>query len=341
MLEEMEEEDLDSDFEVESYRARPTRRHRRRAGVAPSRAAPRGPPRAAAAAPRALPAAGAATGAAAAGAATAAPRSLGGRRAAPGWRRRALWTARLGARSAAQCCGAALPQGAARGRGDHQGGGGRHRGLRASPSCAPTTSTTAGCGRAGGLGLGTAVCSCCWHCCGTPGCRRHGLLSLLTDRTLSTHHPTPYPQGKLLQFDGYHKRHKVAYDDGEEEWVSLAREPFRWLTPRARSSGCTPELRHLMTAAGGRGPGRRRRGHARPRCSRGRRPARPRWPARRGQCRVAGGLSRACAGEGILCLRGRAVLQQPVWGTRKRLHSRAAPGPGSCATACPAAVPAV
>ena len=41
-------------------------------------------------------------------------------------------------------------------------------------------------------------------------------------------------QGKLLQFDSYHKRSKILYDDGEEEWVSLSRETFKWLTPRGR-----------------------------------------------------------------------------------------------------------
>lgn len=69
-------------------------------------------------------------------------------------------------------------------------------------------------------------------------------------------HPTPshtHPrtlQGKLVQFDSYHKRHKVAYDDGDEEWVSLPREAFRWLTPRARSAGCTREYRALMQQLG-------------------------------------------------------------------------------------------
>lgn len=62
--------------------------------------------------------------------------------------------------------------------------------------------------------------------------------------------PLPSLQGRLVQFDSYHKRHKVCYDDGEEEWVSLAREPFRWLTPRARSAGCTPDFRMLMQQLG-------------------------------------------------------------------------------------------
>ena len=44
-------------------------------------------------------------------------------------------------------------------------------------------------------------------------------------------------QGELLAFDSYHKRSKVLYDDGEEEWVALQREMFTWLTPRARAAG--------------------------------------------------------------------------------------------------------
>ncbi len=32
--------------------------------------------------------------------------------------------------------------------------------------------------------------------------------------------------------------------------MSLAREPFRWLTPRARSAGCAPEFRTLMQQLG-------------------------------------------------------------------------------------------
>lgn len=55
---------------------------------------------------------------------------------------------------------------------------------------------------------------------------------------LAVHPPGPLAapilQGKVLQFDSYHKRSKILYDDGEEEWVSLAREKFRWLTPRGR-----------------------------------------------------------------------------------------------------------
>lgn len=34
-------------------------------------------------------------------------------------------------------------------------------------------------------------------------------------------------QGRLAGFDAYHKRSKVCYDDGQEEWLSLAKERFR------------------------------------------------------------------------------------------------------------------
>ena len=34
-------------------------------------------------------------------------------------------------------------------------------------------------------------------------------------------------QGELSGFDAYHKRSKVCYDDGQEEWVSLMQETFR------------------------------------------------------------------------------------------------------------------
>lgn len=41
----------------------------------------------------------------------------------------------------------------------------------------------------------------------------------------------------MLAFDCYHKRNKILYDDGEEEWVALQRELFSWLTPRAFAAG--------------------------------------------------------------------------------------------------------
>lgn len=53
-----------------------------------------------------------------------------------------------------------------------------------------------------------------------------------------------------MQFDGYHKRHKILYDDAQEEWVSLSREAFRWLTPRGRSAGCTTDFRAAMAVLG-------------------------------------------------------------------------------------------
>jgi hypothetical protein len=53
-------------------------------------------------------------------------------------------------------------------------------------------------------------------------------------------------KGRLAQFDSYHKRHKLIYDDGEEEWVALSREKFAWLTPRAASSGCSVQARETV-----------------------------------------------------------------------------------------------
>jgi hypothetical protein len=44
-------------------------------------------------------------------------------------------------------------------------------------------------------------------------------------------------QGELVAFDYYHKRSKVLYDDGEEEWIALPRHTFCWVTPRARGAG--------------------------------------------------------------------------------------------------------
>ena len=57
-------------------------------------------------------------------------------------------------------------------------------------------------------------------------------------------------KGKIIQFDSYHKRHKIMYDDGEEEWVALPREIFRYLSPRAKSAGCTPAFRTAMSDLG-------------------------------------------------------------------------------------------
>ncbi len=57
-------------------------------------------------------------------------------------------------------------------------------------------------------------------------------------------------KGKLIQFDSYHKRHKVVYDDGEEEWIALPRESFRYLTPRTLSAGCNATFRKAMSQLG-------------------------------------------------------------------------------------------
>ena len=62
-------------------------------------------------------------------------------------------------------------------------------------------------------------------------------------------------QGALRSYDGYHKRHKLLYDDSADEWVALARQRFRWLTPRGRSAGArlsisqTSEVEQIHLAA--------------------------------------------------------------------------------------------
>ncbi|CAL8467270.1 g6807 [Coccomyxa elongata] len=57
-------------------------------------------------------------------------------------------------------------------------------------------------------------------------------------------------KGEVTAFDSYHKRNKIMYDDGEEEWVALQRETFSWLTPRASAAGATPELASAMRLLG-------------------------------------------------------------------------------------------
>lgn len=64
------------------------------------------------------------------------------------------------------------------------------------------------------------------------------------------HSFTPCYKGKLCQFDSYHKRHKVLYDDGEEEWVALPKETFRCLLPRAASAENTASMKSAMTILG-------------------------------------------------------------------------------------------
>lgn len=60
-------------------------------------------------------------------------------------------------------------------------------------------------------------------------------------------------QGTLAALDGYHKRAKVVYDDGEEEWLSLPKHAFRWLAPRARSAGCGEPLKRALYTLGAQG----------------------------------------------------------------------------------------
>ena len=60
-------------------------------------------------------------------------------------------------------------------------------------------------------------------------------------------------QGEVVSFDAYHKRVKLRYDDGHEEWVAPQREQFRWLLPRAASAGSTAAMGQLMAELGAAG----------------------------------------------------------------------------------------
>ena len=60
-------------------------------------------------------------------------------------------------------------------------------------------------------------------------------------------------QGEVIGFDAYHKRVKLRFDDGYEEWVAPQKEQFRWLLPRAASAGCTAAMAHLMADLGAKG----------------------------------------------------------------------------------------
>jgi hypothetical protein len=57
-------------------------------------------------------------------------------------------------------------------------------------------------------------------------------------------------QAELSSYDGYRKRCKLTYDDGEEEWLALHREKFRWLAPRGRSAGYSQTMKEAMTYLG-------------------------------------------------------------------------------------------
>ena len=58
-------------------------------------------------------------------------------------------------------------------------------------------------------------------------------------------------RGTLSAYDAYHKRAKVAFDGGADEWLPLGRDRVAWLAPRARSAGgACPELAAAMAALG-------------------------------------------------------------------------------------------
>lgn len=49
-------------------------------------------------------------------------------------------------------------------------------------------------------------------------------------------------QGRILEVVGEEGECRVLYDDDMQERLTLPRERFRWLAPRARSAGATPAL---------------------------------------------------------------------------------------------------
>ena len=49
-------------------------------------------------------------------------------------------------------------------------------------------------------------------------------------------------QGRILEVLGEAGECRVLYDDDMQERLTLPRERFRWLAPRARSAGATPAL---------------------------------------------------------------------------------------------------
>ncbi len=78
---------------------------------------------------------------------------------------------------------------------------------------------------------------------------------------LSSHGLTQLPirvmlmwvQATIVVYDSYHKRCKVQYDDGEEEWLALPKQRFRWLLPRAQSAGCNQAIQASLAAVGAEG----------------------------------------------------------------------------------------
>ena len=60
--------------------------------------------------------------------------------------------------------------------------------------------------------------------------------------TISTGGWYPCLQGRIVEVKGARDEARVIYDEGMEEWLSLMRERFQWLAPRAQSAGGTPEL---------------------------------------------------------------------------------------------------
>jgi hypothetical protein len=51
-------------------------------------------------------------------------------------------------------------------------------------------------------------------------------------------------QAKISRYSSQTQKHLLTYDDGATtDWVNLRQQRFRWLTPRAATAGCSPNLR--------------------------------------------------------------------------------------------------
>ena len=61
----------------------------------------------------------------------------------------------------------------------------------------------------------------------------------------------PAVQGEVKQYDSYHKRSKILYDDLLEEWLALPRAKFQCLLPRARCALLCSALQHSALFSGG------------------------------------------------------------------------------------------
>lgn len=56
-------------------------------------------------------------------------------------------------------------------------------------------------------------------------------------------------QGEVVDVDRRGQQCCVHFDSGDEAWMSLQQQHFRWLGPRAASAGCSPAMKAVMVAA--------------------------------------------------------------------------------------------